>query len=142
MNKPRYFELDEFLTSSTARQKSIENMPSWEVVEHLNELAIFLDGLREAWGSGIRITSGYRNEALNKVVGGVGNSVHMIGYAADIVPVNGEFEKFVRFVESYLKGKDFDQLIIEKSKTSRWLHLALYNNSHKQRKAVFTMDLR
>jgi hypothetical protein len=44
-----YFSLEEFLDSSVARQKSISNLPSWEVIEHLNELALFLDDLREAW---------------------------------------------------------------------------------------------
>ena len=70
MTKPKYFTLEEFLTSATARQKSIENMPSWEIVEHLNELALFLDGFREFWGSGIRVSSGLRVPKLNSAVGG------------------------------------------------------------------------
>lgn len=142
MERSRYFRLEEFLTSSTARQKSIENIPSWEVVEHLNELALFLDGLREAWGSGIRITSGYRNEDLNKAVGGVQNSVHQIGYAADMVPVNGKFKEFAAFVTEWAKDKTYDQLITERSKRSSWIHLGLYNNNHKQRRMCFLMDVK
>ena len=38
-----HFKLEEFLTSSIARQKSLENRPSWELVEHLNEPAEFLE---------------------------------------------------------------------------------------------------
>lgn len=142
MERSRYFRLEEFLTSSTARQKSIENIPSWEVVEHLNELALFLDGLREAWGSGIRVTSGYRNEALNKAVGGVENSVHQIGYAADMVPANGKFKEFAAFVTEWAKDKAYDQLIVERSKRSSWIHLGLYNNNHKQRRMCFLMDVK
>lgn len=142
MERSRYFRLEEFLTSSTARQKSIENIPSWEVVEHLNELALFLDGLREAWGSGIRITSGYRNETLNKAVGGVENSVHEIGYAADMVPANGKFKEFAAFVTEWAKDKVYDQLIVERSKRSSWIHLGLYNNNHKQRRMCFLMDVK
>ena len=138
----KYFKLEELLTSSTARQKSIENLPSWDIIEHLKELAEFLDGLREAWGSGIKVTSGFRNPALNKAVGGVQSSVHMIGYAADIVPSNGKFAEFVKFVENYLKDKMFDQLIIESNKKSRWLHLSLYNNSHQQRRRILTIDVK
>lgn len=142
MNKtPRYFSLEEFLTSSTARQKSIENLPDWETVEHLLELALFLDELREAWGSGINVTSGYRNKALNKAVGGVESSVHMLGYAADIVPANGKFTEFAKFVENWVKNKKVDQVIIESSKKSRWIHVGLYNNKRQQRHMVFLMNV-
>ena len=137
----KHFKLEEFLTSSTARQKSMENLPSWEIVEHLQELAAFLDQLRDAWGSGIKVTSGYRNEALNKAVGGVKNSVHMIGYAADIVPSNGKFKEFAKFITEWAKDKAYDQIIIETSKKSRWIHVGLFNNSHRQRKMCFLMDV-
>lgn len=141
MNKPRYFSLEELLTSSTARQKSIENLPSFEVVEHLLQLGSFLDGLREAWGSPITVTSGFRNKSLNKAVGGVESSVHMAGYAADIVPANGKFKEFASFVERWAKDKAFDQLIIERSKKSRWVHVGLFNNRGQQRRMVFLMDV-
>lgn len=142
MTTPKHFELSEFLTSSTARQKSIENLPSWDVIEHLNELALFLDDLREEWGSSITVTSGFRNKALNKAVGGVESSVHQIGFAADLVPGNGKFKEFVECVKKWLVGKNFDQCIIERSKKSQWVHLSLYNNKHQQRKMVFLMDVK
>lgn len=143
MKKPQYFTLEEFLTSSTARQRSIENMPSFEIVEHLNELALFLDGLRKAWGSGINVSSGFRNDALNAAVGGVNNSVHKIGYAADLVPANGKFEEFKKFVKNWIKDKDYDQLIIEKnSRGKQWLHLGLYNNSGQQRHNSFSLNIK
>lgn len=138
----KYFNLEEFLTSSTARQKSIENLPSWDVIDHLKELASFLDQLREDWGSGIKVTSGFRNDKLNSAVGGVGSSVHMIGYAADIVPTNGKFKEFAQFIEQWAKTKSFDQIIIEKSKKSQWIHIGLFNNKHQQRKMVFLMDVK
>lgn len=139
---PKYFKLEELMTSSTAREKSIENLPGWEVVEHLLELAFFLDDLREAWGSGIKITSGYRNEALNKVVGGVKNSVHQIGYAADIQPANGKMKEFAAFVEKWARNKNYDQIIVERSKKATWIHIGLFNNDHKQRRMCFLMDLK
>lgn len=141
MKKPKYFNLEEFLTSSTARQKSIENMPSWEIVEHLLELAYFLDDLREDWGSGIRVSSGFRIESLNKAVGGVPTSVHKIGYAADISPANGKYEAFVAFLKEWLKGKNFDQCIEEKKGKTRWIHIGLYNNKHQQRRQIFNITM-
>jgi len=140
MRKPKHFNLEEFLTSSTARQKSIENLPSWDIVEHLRELALFLDDLREAWGSGIKITSGFRNDALNSKVGGVENSIHRIGFAADIYPSNGKFEEFKRFVKNWIKDKDFDQCILEKKGKSQWIHIGLYNNSGQQRHNIFSSN--
>lgn len=139
---PKYFKLEELMTSSTARQKSIENLPGWEVVEHLLELAFFLDDLREAWGSGIKITSGYRNEALNKAVGGVKNSAHQIGYAADIQPANGKIKEFAAFVEKWARNKNYDQIIVERSKKATWIHIGLFNNDHKQRRMCFLMELK
>lgn len=141
-NNIKYFQLEEFLDSSVARQKSISNLPSWDIIEHLRELGFFLDDLREAWGSGINVSSGYRNEALNKAVGGVQNSVHQIGYAADIVPANGKFKEFAEFVENWAKDKAYDQIIVEKSKKTKWIHIGLYNNNHKQRRMCFLMDVK
>lgn len=136
-----FFQLEEFLTSSTARQRSIENLPSWEVVEHLEELADLLDDLRAAWGSGIKITSGYRNKPLNKAVGGVESSAHLRGYAADIVPSNGKFAEFAKFVEKWAENKSYDQIIIESNKKTRWIHVGLYNSQGKQRKMCFVMNV-
>lgn len=133
----RYFKLEEFLTSSTARQKSIENLPSWEIIEHLKELAAFLDDLREDWGSGINVTSGYRNDKLNSAVGGVSTSAHRLGFAADIVPSNGQFDRLVSFLKNWLKDKAFDQAIIEKKGKTRWIHIGLYNQKGQQRRMIF-----
>lgn len=137
---PKYFTLEELLTSSTARQKSIENLPSFSIVESLLELAHFLDGIREAWGSGIRVTSGYRNERLNVAVGGVLNSVHRLGYACDLVPVNGKFDEFVEFLKKYLSDKKFDQAIVETSKKSKWVHIGLYSPTGLQRRMIFNLN--
>lgn len=137
----KYFRLEEFLTSSTARQKSIENLPSWEVVLNLQRLATFLDWLREDWGSGIRVSSGFRNYALNKAVGGVDESCHQYGTAADIQPVNGKFEEFKKFVVNWLKDKDFDECIIERSKKAEWIHLQLYSPNGYQRKKIFNLNV-
>ncbi len=140
--KPKHFKLEEFLTSSTARQKSIENMPSWEVIEHLNELALFLDDLREKWGSPIYVSSGFRNEKLNTAVGGVVGSAHLRGDAADIYVAGGKkvMDKFGEFLIDYWKDNGFDQLLREKSKSGGyWYHLSLKNKDGLQRKQIRDM---
>ena len=141
MKKPKYFKLEEFLESETALDKKIKNYPSWEHIEHLNELALFLDDLREQWGSAINVSSGLRLKLLNDAVNGVPTSIHKIGYAADIQPANGHFDAFVAFIKEWAKDKSFDQIIIETSKTSKWVHIGLYNNAGDQRRQLFNMTV-
>jgi hypothetical protein len=90
----KHFKIDEFVKSQTATAHSIQNVPSAEAVRNLELLVSrVLDPLREAWGGPIIITSGYRSEALNARVGGVKNSYHTRGMAADIRPQNGFVDK-------------------------------------------------
>ena len=134
----KYFTLQELLRSDTAVKKRIDNTPSWEVVRNLERLAAFLDEIREAWGSGIRVSSGYRCPQLNTAVGGVTNSAHQYGNAADIVPVNGKMNEFEAFLKKWLKGRKFDQVIYESNRSgSRWVHVGLYSNKGEQRCKAF-----
>lgn len=136
-----YFTFAEMIASDTAKTKGIDNTPTSMGVEMDIENTIkFLNPLREAWGSAIRINSGYRCEALNKAVGGVSTSAHLTGNAVDLYPVNGKFEEFKVFILDYLKDKKFDQCIIEKSGNSQWIHLGIYNNDGKQRGETFSIN--
>lgn len=87
MTRPgRFFAWDEFEASPTARRLGIDNAvmdPDHRAaIEHL--CAAVLDPLRVALGRPVRITSGYRSEALNDAIGGARGSQHMRGEAADI----------------------------------------------------------
>lgn len=135
----KYFTIEELTRTSTG----LDNTPNEEETKHLEELIDVLDGLREAWGSGIRVNSGFRSEEVNNKVGGSKTSAHRIGFAGDLEPVNGDMKKFQDFVPNYFKENNipFDQIIREKPRNgiSSWLHLGLYNNKHEQRKQVFTL---
>lgn len=138
MNFPN-FTLPEFLASKTAHRKRIDNFPDFLAVEHLSELvSTIVQPLRDAWGSGILITSGYRCPELNKAVGGSPTSAHMLGYACDMHPVNGKFAEFALFVQDFLAKNSipFDQLLIEQSGHSRWVHIGLRNYAGEQRRQV------
>lgn len=147
------FTLAELVQSSTAEQLKISNNPSSIVRVHLTETITLLENIRAEWGKyceahklgnpAIRISSGYRSAELNKAVGGVKNSAHVEGYAADLQPVNGkqtEFEKFFASVFSRM-GYAFDQIIIEKSRTSRWVHVGYKRTDGKQRRQCFTLNV-
>lgn len=144
IKKPKYFTLQELLTSSTARQKSIENLPSWEVVERLLQLCEVLDSMREAWGSGIHVTSGYRCPSLNSAVGGVQGSIHQLGWAVDIVPSNGKIDEFSEFLKGWLPQYDrgWDQCIWENKGKSRWVHFGLYRANGTQRRQMFNLTVK
>lgn len=132
----RFFTLKELCSSDVATKKKIDNFPSWAVVEHLAELTEkILEPLRVAWGGPIKITSGYRCDALNRAVGGVYNSVHRLGYAADLQPGNGRMDDFIRFTKEWLikTGTRFDQLIEEQSGSVRWLHIGIKSSTGSQR---------
>ena len=81
----KYFTLSELTYSATARQRGIRNEPDETQKENLRKLVEnLLDPIRERWGKPILVTSGFRSQQLNKAVGGVRNSEHLTGCAADI----------------------------------------------------------
>ena len=136
MASKHYFELWEFISSDVAKARNINNFPTFEVVAHLEELRKILDPMREAWGGPLVVTSGYRCPALNKAVGGVSNSAHLSGYAADIRPTDKRrTAKFVIWAAGWLmdNGVKFDQCIDEQVGGERWLHLAVRDNDGRQR---------
>lgn len=85
---PKYFTKQEYTNSVTAQRKDIRNtfddgsvLDVW--FRHL--CRVLLDPAREELQHPIMITSGYRCPILNKVVGGVSNSLHQNCRAADLV---------------------------------------------------------
>ena len=134
-----YFTIAELCASDTAKKYNIDNTPNSIVISHLQQLINFLNPLREAWGSAIKVTSGYRCKRLNDMIGGSKTSSHMIGYGVDLVPANGKMDVFKKFVVDYMKIHIFDQCIIEKSGKTEWIHIGLYNDKGQQRKMIFNI---
>jgi len=132
----KYFTLKELCASDIATARRIDNFPSFTIVEHLTELTEkILEPLRAAWGSSIIVTSGYRCDSLNRLVGGVSTSAHRLGYAADLYPGDGKIDEFGKFVKEWLiKNRvKFDQVISERSGTQRWVHISLRSTTGTQR---------
>lgn len=147
------FTIAEMIQSNTADRLKISNNPPASVRVHLTETITLLECIRAEWEEycaehslrtpAIRITSGYRSPELNKAVGGVKNSAHVVGYAADLQPVNGNQDEFERFFATDFSkmGYAYDQIIIEKSKTSRWVHVGYKRADGKQRRQCFTLNV-
>lgn len=118
-----HFALHEFTRSDTARRHGLSNTPSPEHLDNLKFLAGKLELIRSALDDcPIIITSGYRSPAVNKLVGGVPNSSHALGLAADLIaPSFGSVREVCEAIEA--SGVEFDQLIFEQGTYSEWVHL-------------------
>ena len=80
-----HFNLPEFLQSQTAARAGRIIEPSDAVIANLTRLCVeVLEPIRAAVGKPINVSSGYRPDWLNALIGGSKTSQHMTGCAADI----------------------------------------------------------
>jgi hypothetical protein len=119
MGLSNYFTLQELTSSNTAIRKGIDNTPSPEVVENLKQLCIdLLDPIRVGVQKPVRVSSGFRCEKLNKLLGGAKNSQHIYGEAADIQVDGMSTEELFQFIKDHF---NYDQLIQE---FDSWVHIS------------------
>ena len=147
----KYFSIEELAKSASAERLAIDNTPPRAAQQMLTVLVEqLLDPIRRRYAAPIIVTSGYRCPALNTAVGGVANSHHIVGCAADIVgtethpnppceggdsdiaePISlphregrgGSFSLFHLIIQMQREGAiRFTQLIAEKD--YRWLHIS------------------
>lgn len=124
MKISEHFTLEEFTSSSTASRLRIANTPSDDVKENLRKLCtLILEPARSSLGKGIRISSGFRCPRLNRAVGGVPNSQHQTGCAADIyLPDSGYADTLFSILKS---NPHTDQLLYERNSAgTRWIHVS------------------
>lgn len=123
----KYFSIKELTKSETATKKGIDNTPNAEQVKNLEVLIDnLLDPIRGQWGAAITVTSGFRSVALNKAVGGVANSHHLGGYAADLTVGSQAGNKALFDMIRQSKLLRWTQLISEKttSQGCGWVHIS------------------
>ena len=109
-----HFSLAEFLNLS----KYPENIPTLQAVVNMTYgCHLLLEPARQLVGP-ILINSGFRNEKVNQRVGGVANSQHLTGQAADIRPRDSaQFQRLVEFLRQHALT---DQLLTGNG----WLHIS------------------
>ena len=109
-----HFALSEFLNLG----KYPENIPTMQVVANLTYgCHLLLEPARLIVGP-IIINSGFRSETVNRKVGGVRNSQHLVGQAADIRPkAPAQFWPLVDFLKVC---EHTDQLLTG----TNWLHIS------------------
>ena len=137
-----HFTLEEFVRSRKAQARGIKNEPPEEAVGWMKKLCQqVLEPVRLAWGQPIFVNSGYRSPELNSAVGGVPNSQHCLGQAADIVAdlslLNYDLGRLI--IQLSLP---FDQLIFEgcyveyvagrPQNCCRWIHVSYGPRNRRQ----------
>ena len=123
------FTLEELTKSETALRQNIDNTPTVEVVENLTRLAEkVLQPVREHYGKGVKVNSGFRSLAVNAAVGGVQGakpSDHTRGMAADIEIPGLPNAELAQWIEANL---EYTQVILEfytqGIPDSGWVHVS------------------
>lgn len=134
MQLSEHFTLDELTFSEAATRNGVSNVPTPRIVENLRFLAEQLEKVRALLGVPMRITSGYRSEAVNTWVGGSLTSQHRFGLAADFVaPAFGTPYEVAKAIAA--SDLPFDQLIHE---YGAWVHVSFVrNNPRRQALSIF-----
>lgn len=126
------FSWKELTHSTTAEAKGIDNTPTVDAKAYLVELCVLiLQPIRDKYGKGITVNSGYRCKALNKAVGGSSTSQHVKGQAADITVGQKQNKVLFDMIVKMIKDNKITvgQLIDEKNYS--WLHISLPTDKHK-----------
>lgn len=134
----KFFSMAELTDSATARLLHIDNKPDTEALKNIEALVLnILDPARELLGVPIKVSSGYRSPELNRAVGGVSNSQHTKGEAADVNTGQPELNKKLYDI---LLAMPFDQLIWERGTDAApdWLHVS-YKRNGANRKEVLRL---
>lgn len=115
-----YFTLAELTRSATADRLGLDNTPDAACRRQLERLMrVVLNPAREALGMPVYVNSGYRSPAVNRAVGGVPNSYHLQGRAADLDTRCG----CNRQLFDVLSRLPHTELLWEQG--GRWVHVAL-----------------
>jgi hypothetical protein len=133
MNLTANFSLHEMTKSETALRKGMPNEPTEADIANLKLLAEkVLQPLRDHYGVGIKINSGYRSPDVNAAVGGSRTSDHCKGQAADIEIAGIPNATLAQYIKDSLQ---YTQLILEfytpGIPDSGWVHVSYDSNNLK-----------
>lgn len=115
-----HFKMSEFTYSARAVERGMDNTPPAVAQAAIRNLVgKLLEPLRCYTRNALVISSGYRSEELNRLVGGVPDSQHCKGEAVDIYTFGS-----THLLEDLINSKlNFDQAIWYRSR--KFIHLSL-----------------
>lgn len=119
------FELRELLRSDKATKLGINNEPQTiSIYQNLFNLIVYLlQPIRDGYGKPMIISSGYRCRELNNAVGGVADSNHLFGLAADINNGSKNNEELFKWISKHRNELPINELIL--GKNSSYVHVSL-----------------
>jgi hypothetical protein len=134
MNLSPNFTLAEMTKSETALRHDMDNTPGEQEIAALKLLCEkVLQPIRDHYGKGVKVNSGFRHPEVNAKVGGSKTSDHCRGQAADIeIPgvANAELAEWIR------DNLEFRQLILEfytpGIPDSGWVHVSYVAEDNKK----------
>jgi len=120
------FTLEEMTKSETALRFGLDNTPNDQELSNLVALCeSVLQPIRDHFGKGVKVNSGFRDSEVNAKVGGSKTSDHCKGMAADIeIPgvANADLAQFI------VDNMTFRQVILEfytpGIPDSGWVHVS------------------
>ena len=137
MQLTEHFTLEEMTRSNIARQKGVKNEPNESQIENLKLLCEYiLEPIREKIGCPLVISSGYRSEKINTLVGGSKTSQHLLGSATDIQIFDKKLNNKDLFdiIVSMVKNNEIQvgQVIWEFGETEpNWVHVSIPSSRHR-----------
>ena len=134
MNLTQNFTLSEMTKSETALRFGMANDPTETEIGNLKTLCKnVLQPVRDHYGKGVKVNSGFRHPLVNAKVGGSTTSDHCKGMAADIeIPgvANAELAEWIK------DNCEFRQMILEfytpGIPDSGWVHVSFDPNDNKK----------
>lgn len=134
MNLTANFTLAEMVKSETALRHDMDNTPGEAEIANLKALAEnVLQPVRDHFGKGVKVNSGFRHPEVNAKVGGSKTSDHCQGQAADIeIPgvANADLAQWI------VDNLDFRQVILEfytpGVPDSGWVHVSYVSGDNKK----------
>lgn len=133
MQVTEHFSLRELTRSETASRAGVQNEPSKAEMDNIRYTAEQLEKIRDYVGRAIIVTSCFRSERVNKLVGGSSTSAHRYGLAADCDALGMTSLAFAKkLIAMRDEGKlEFDQLILEfpERGDGAWVHVGFRRNS-------------
>ncbi len=122
------FKISELIYSDTAIKNNINNMPDINSLDSMLDLIFYcLQPIRNKINKPIVITSGFRNNEVNRLVKGKNNSQHLKGQAVDFVIKGMNIGDIIDFIKK--SDVEYDQLINEYNK---WVHISFVKGKNRK----------
>ena len=138
MKISEHVSYNEAIYSDTALRLNIKNEPNDYQISNMVGIANHVfEPLREYVGGPIKITSMFRNEILNRAIGGAKRSQHMEGRAMDLDDTFGH--KTNAEMYHYIKENiSFDQLVWEfgTDENPDWIHVSYVSDDQNRQKVL------